>query len=317
MSFRRHPFLDGTDVIGILDISGNIVVRYKYDAWGNCTTTTANYDIAEANPFRYRSYYYDEDTGLYYLNARYYNPKWRRFISPDSSEYIDPESVNGLNLYAYCGNEPINRFDPFGYDWDWNSFWQGLGYLATGIGAIIAGSLVIASGVATWPMLLVAGITIGAGALTTINGASEIVEAGTGYNFIEDTIFRGNSTAYSTYAKITGTVAAVGSIICGGWYKYNSPRIRAYKSLNSYNVKTKHLPGTAGNWSKFSSADQAYLRSLGKTAIKNTPMRNLLPNSSDSYKLLYDFAYAIGTKGETSIRLAFSYAGKIITFFPF
>ena len=55
-------------------------------------------------------------------------------------------------------------------------------------------------------MLLVAGITIGAGALTTINGASEVVEAGTGYNFVEDTVFGGNSSAYNTYATITGSV---------------------------------------------------------------------------------------------------------------
>ena len=102
------------DVKEMLDISGNIMVKYKYDAWGNCTTTTANYDIAEANPFRYRSYYYDEDTELYYLNARYYNPKWRRFISPDDTAYLDVENANGLNLYAYCRNDPINYSDPSG-----------------------------------------------------------------------------------------------------------------------------------------------------------------------------------------------------------
>ena len=55
-----------------------------------------------------RSYYSDDDTGLYYLNARYYSPKWRRFISPDDTSYLDPENVNGLNLYCYCGNDPIN-----------------------------------------------------------------------------------------------------------------------------------------------------------------------------------------------------------------
>ena len=80
-------------------------------------------------------------------------------------------------------------------------------------------------------MLLVAGVTIGAGALTTINGTSEIVDAATGYNFVEDTIFGGNSSAYNTYATITGSVATVGSIVCGVWYKYNTPRIQAYKNI--------------------------------------------------------------------------------------
>ncbi len=56
-----------------------------------------------------RSYYHDRETGLYYLNARYYNPQWRRFISPDSTAYLDPDSVNGLNLYVYTGNNPISE----------------------------------------------------------------------------------------------------------------------------------------------------------------------------------------------------------------
>ena len=71
--------------------------------------------IALANPIRYRGYYYDDETGLYYLNARYYSPMWRRFISPDDSAYLDPESINGLNLYCYCNNDPINKFDPTGH----------------------------------------------------------------------------------------------------------------------------------------------------------------------------------------------------------
>ena len=104
------------DVIGIYDSFGTNVAEYNYDAWGNCTinSTTTNYTIAHANPIRYRGYYYDVDTGLYYLNSRYYNPQWRRFISPDDSSYLDPETPNGLNLYCYCNNDPVNYKDPSG-----------------------------------------------------------------------------------------------------------------------------------------------------------------------------------------------------------
>ncbi len=102
-------------IIEILDSPGNTVVKYKYDAWGNCNRfASSNVDLAYYNPIRYRSYYHDEDIGLYFLNARYYNPAWRRFISPDDSIYLDPESVNGLNLYAYCYNDPVNFCDPSG-----------------------------------------------------------------------------------------------------------------------------------------------------------------------------------------------------------
>ena len=67
--------------------------------------------LAIANPIRYRGYYYGQDTGLYYLNARYYSPELRRFISPDDTAYLDPENANGLNLYAYCYNDPVNYAD--------------------------------------------------------------------------------------------------------------------------------------------------------------------------------------------------------------
>ena len=62
-----------------------------------------NHYIATAYIIRYRGYYYDDDTGLYYCNARYYSPKWRRFISPDDTAYLDPENVNGLNSYIGAG----------------------------------------------------------------------------------------------------------------------------------------------------------------------------------------------------------------------
>ena len=103
------------DVIGIYDINGNAVVKYTYNTYGNCTITRGiSQDIANRNPIRYRSYYYDRETNLYYLNSRYYNPEWRRFISPDSVDYINPESPCGLNLYAYCNNDPVNYADPSG-----------------------------------------------------------------------------------------------------------------------------------------------------------------------------------------------------------
>ena len=94
-----------------------MVAKYLYDAWGNCTISSesTNTAVAAANPIRYRGYYYDDDTGLYYCNARYYSPKWHRFISPDDTAYLTPESVNGLNLYCYCNNDPVNYADPSGH----------------------------------------------------------------------------------------------------------------------------------------------------------------------------------------------------------
>ena len=84
-----------------------------------------NKTLAELNPFRYRGYYYDEETGLYYLKSRYYDPEAGRFITIDDISYIDPDTINGLNLYAYCGNNPVMNVDPNGCSW--NSFWNNVG----------------------------------------------------------------------------------------------------------------------------------------------------------------------------------------------
>ena len=117
------------DVIAIYDANGAKVVTYSYDAWGNCTidSTTTDYDLAHANPIRYRGYYYDENTKLYYLNSRYYSPEFRRFISPDDTNYLVPKNVNGCNLYCYCGNDPILYIDPNG-TLAYTAWYDGEGY---------------------------------------------------------------------------------------------------------------------------------------------------------------------------------------------
>ena len=102
------------DITHILDYCENVVAEYAYDAWGNCTIIKDTAGIAEVNPFRYRGYYYDAETGLYYLKTRYYDPEVGRFISQDDVSYLDPNSINGLNLYAYCLNNPIMGVDPTG-----------------------------------------------------------------------------------------------------------------------------------------------------------------------------------------------------------
>ena len=100
------------DVVGILNAAGQLVVSYTYDAWGNLLSTTGTMaaTLGAINPLRYRGYVYDTETGLYYLQSRYYNPELGRFINADI--YLSTgQGILGYNMFAYCGNNPVNRVD--------------------------------------------------------------------------------------------------------------------------------------------------------------------------------------------------------------
>lgn len=109
------------DVVGITDNNGKLIAEYTYDEWGkllSITTAEENNEeqlyVAEKNPLRYRGYYYDNETGMYYLQSRYYDPELCRFISADSFNYIKSTSAISLNAYAYCANNPLKYIDPLG-----------------------------------------------------------------------------------------------------------------------------------------------------------------------------------------------------------
>ena len=126
------------DVVGLLDNSGDLVVEYKYDAWGKPIAATGSLaaTLGKRNPFRYRGYVYDEETGLYYLRSRYYNPVVGRFVNEDGAV------IPGLlctNLFAYCSNNPLSRVDTSGYGW--NEFWQSVGNWFSDLGNKIGDEL--------------------------------------------------------------------------------------------------------------------------------------------------------------------------------
>ena len=174
------------DIIALLDNSGNVVVKYKYDAWGKCLTTIVDSSattIAELNPFRYRSYYLDTETNLYFLKTRHYDPETGRFMTIDDISYLDPESINGLNLYAYCLNNPVMMIDNSGCAPAW---WQWLvsgltlaagialcfvpGGQAFGVGLIVAGATSMTSNILSAAGVNVKTATIVTNVLSIVGG---------------------------------------------------------------------------------------------------------------------------------------------------
>ena len=106
------------DITGIQDGNGVLAASYTYDSWGKLTSIegTEKDTIGVLNPFRYRGYYYDTESGFYYLNSRYYDPVVGRFLNADG--YISTnQGISEHNMFAYCGNNPINRADTSGQFW--------------------------------------------------------------------------------------------------------------------------------------------------------------------------------------------------------
>ena len=153
-SFFFEKNLQG-DIVAVYDDTGALMGRYIYDAWGRCTVVCGCGGLGDVvvntyNPFRYRGYFYDVETQMYYLQSRYYSPELGRFFNGDSALYSD---ILGFNLFAYCYNNPVNYVDPTGessISATWGSmawpltlldgplpigdilYWGGLGVLALG-----------------------------------------------------------------------------------------------------------------------------------------------------------------------------------------
>jgi len=108
------------------------MVTYKYDAWGNWINkssasngTSLGDTLVIINPFISKGYYYDKETDWYYLKSRYYCPKLSRFINMDSTNYLQPGQIDGINLFAYCGNDPVLGYDPNG-NFSFKKLWRSI-----------------------------------------------------------------------------------------------------------------------------------------------------------------------------------------------
>ena len=164
------------DVMGLVDTSGNSVASYTYDPYGKVLTATGT--LAEKNPLRYRGYYYDSESSLYYLLSRYYDPAVRRFINADNTAYLGADGTElSYNLFTYCKNNPVMEYDPAG-QFSWTDVFNTAAVIAVVALAVVA---IIGSGGAAAPPLLatasaLAGTTVTAAAATTV--ATEVAITG-------------------------------------------------------------------------------------------------------------------------------------------
>ena len=237
------------DVVALVDGNKAVVAKYVYDAWGNHKVydgdNVENSDrtfIGNINPFRYRGYYYDAESGLYYLQTRYYDPEIGRFINSDSIDYIDTESINGLNLYCYCMNNPVMYVDPTGHFpvlalilgvtalaglgltiggiATGNNTLTAVGLTMVAIPALISGGMAIAAGIGGATLTgIVGGVTTVAGICSGLFASTEYQEAFTGNNWMLDAGM--SESWYNGLMLTTAAIATFGTFASSFCYNFN------------------------------------------------------------------------------------------------
>ena len=192
------------DVVSILNAGGTSVAEYSYNAWGKVLSATGT--MAAINPIRYRGYYFDSDSGLYYLKSRYYDPNLQRFINSDGQ--LAKKDFVGTNLFAYCLNNPVNMTDTAGN----LPFFIVTAVIGAVAGAIVGGVVAAKNGRNVWAG---AGIGAAAGALigSGVGAAAGIALAGS-VTATTGAVMAGGST-------LAATVSA-GGIGAGATYISNN-----------------------------------------------------------------------------------------------
>ena len=284
-----------SDVTGIIDANGNVVVNYTYDSWGKLLSVTGSQanTVGALNPIRYRGYYYDAETGFYYLNSRYYDAETGRFISPDVL------SEDG-NLYSYCQNDPINRSDESGY---LSKFWKRIIKIAVGVVATVAAvAITVATGGTALPV--VAGVV----ASTVIGGVvSGAVQAANGGDFSEgfldgatDGLMWGGVFALGgsliNAAKVTGSAAKASANVGKGAVPYNNAV--GYDSFSAFK-KAQGSAGVGKEWHHIVEQSQIAKSGFAPQQIHNT--NNIIAINADVHRMIsgYYSSKQIFTNGLT------------------
>ena len=174
-------------MLQIRNVNNTVVANYEYDAWGkvvsikyaNGNDINVSNHIGVINPIRYRGYYYDSETGFYYLKSRYYDPAIGRFISADSFILVGGSS-SSLNLFAYCGNNPVNRVD-YGGNF-FAELWDFAQAAASEIGKAIG---VMSPAYAGCGGVAVADVPLPFGDIAAISGAALITVGAIGYGIYQ------------------------------------------------------------------------------------------------------------------------------------
>ncbi|WDU83820.1 RHS repeat domain-containing protein [Caloramator sp. Dgby_cultured_2] len=268
------------DIIALIDGQGNEVVTYTYDSWGNIISIDGSLatTVGVKNPYRYRGYRYDEETKLYYLQSRFYNPEWGRFINADDVELVKTtiEGFTDKNLFAYTDNNPVNREDSSGFIW-FNML----------VGAAVGASISIAS-------QLTSGTSFSEINLCDVGGAalSGAIASIPGFGIVGSSIFGGFGNIAGGY--ISGNIKSskdlakhFASGAVANAVGYGVSKHVAKKALTSFNrlpryarkAKLAKLYSSKGNMRNINIKNAVLDAELG---MKLSPLKNFIYSTISS-----------------------------------
>ena len=232
------------DITGLIDENGTSVVQYQYDSWGKLLGITGSLasTIGKRNPFRYRGYYYDDETGMYYLQSRYYDPEIKRFICADDITTVQT-LLNGLhnkNTFSYCDNNPICHEDTDG------NLWIGacalIGGIAGGLFSIGSQMVFDKKSISDIDWVDVASSAIsGAVATTSLNGLGQIIvnaALGAASSIIKGENL-GNIVVNTAKRALSGYIGGKGGDFYNKYMKYDSTFEKIINS--SMDISSKHM----------------------------------------------------------------------------
>ena len=279
------------DVIALLNADGTLVASYNYGAWGNYSVhgadgkkTTDPTFIGHINPLRYRGYYYDRETRLYYLQSRYYDFANCRFINADG---LFTDGFIGANLFAYCVNNPVNMSDPSG---SWPKWATKLvaAVAVVAVVAVVAAVTVATAGAGTAIAAVAVGAAKGAAIGFAVGAATGAVSGAISHRISTGSWDGAGEAALNGMASGALSGAVSGAITGGitGGLSYNSGATSAGKGFDTYRQLKNEIgsPGAGNEWHHIVEQSQISKSGFSPQMIQNT--NNIMSISKTTHRAI-------------------------------
>ena len=279
------------DVIAMYDSDGNLCVSYLYDAWGNLlsseTYTNAGNIARSLNSLLYRGYYFDSESGFYYLQSRYYDPEIGRFINADNQIAGVGGEVLGYNMFAYCMNNPVNMSDSTG---NWPKWATKLvaAVAVVAVVAVVAAVTVATAGAGTAIAAVAVGAAKGAAIGFAVGAATGAAGGAISHRISTGSWDDAGEAALNGMANGALSGAVSGAITGGitGGLSYNSGATSAGKGFDTYRQLKNEIgsPGAGNEWHHIVEQSQIAKSGFSPQMIQNT--NNIMSISKTTHRAI-------------------------------